>query len=345
MTTYSRREMLVGTGALMGSALLARPARAADATDLTEWLAKTDGADTVVDATGRDEVVVEVGTAGNGGDFGFSPAVVRVSPETTVTWKWTGKGGSHNVVAEDGTFESEYYSDAGATFAQTVSTSDVIPYACAPHSAMGMRGALVVGDVEVTLPGGTGASGEAGASASDGSTGESESDETSADASAQSFDGWLAGTGNYDGIEDHRGESEVTIEVGATGNGGEFAFEPAAIHIDPGTVVRWEWVGTAGAYDVMDEQVGYASDQLRGTGHEYALAFDGDGLSKYECTKYGDKGMRGVVLVGDGPVDVLTPQGVGVAAGTVGLATAGAVLGVGLHLRTMSEYDPERDDN
>ena len=332
MPGYTRRQMLAGTGALMGSALLARPARAAEATDLTEWLANTDGADAVVDATGRDDVAVEVGTAGNGGAFAFSPAVVRVSPGATVTWTWTGEGGSHNVVAEDGSFESAFATDAGATFSHSPSSPGVIPYACAPHSPMGMRGALVVGDVAVTLPGGAAAD-DASASESDGGD----------DAPKPSFDGWLAGTDNYDGVADRRGESEVTVEVGATGNGGAFAFEPAAVHVDPGTVVRWEWVGTAGAYDVVDERVRYASERVRGTGHEFALAFDGDGLSTYECTTYRDRGMRGVVLVGDGPVDELTPMGVGVAAGTVGLATVGAALGVGLHLRTASQYDPDEE--
>lgn len=330
MAHCTRREMLAGTGSLVvGSALLARPVRAAEEADLTEWLAKTDGADAVVDATGREEVVVEVGAPGNGGDFGFAPPVVRVDPGATVTWEWTGSGGSHNVVAEDGSFESDYHSNAGATFSAEAPSAGVVPYACAPHSAMGMRGALVVGDAGVALPGGTG-----GASGDGGSGSDSE---------RPSFDGWLDGTDNYDGVADRRGESEVTVQVGAMGNGGKFAFEPAAIRVDPGTVVRWEWVGTAGAYDVVDETVGYASEQVRGTGHEFALAFDGDGLSTYECTNYGDRGMRGVVLVGEGPVDALTPTGVAAAAGATGLLAAAGAAGLRLHLQTMSQYDPGAD--
>jgi halocyanin-like protein len=334
MTDCTRREMLAGTGALvgaglLGSPLLARPVRAAEETDLTEWFAKTDGAGTVVDATGEDEVVVQVGTAGNGGDFGFAPPVVRVDPGATVTWEWTGNGGSHNVVAEDGSFESEYYSEAGATFSAETPASGVVPYACAPHSPMGMRGALVVGDAAVALPGSAGASGP-GTVGDDG-------------AEKPSFDGWLDDTDNYDGVADRRGESEVTVDVGAMGNGGEFAFEPAAIRVDPGTVVRWEWVGTAGSYDVVDEELGYASEQVRGTGHEFALAFDGDGLSTYECTTYGDRGMRGVVFVGEGPVHTLTPTGVAAVAGTTGLLAAVGAAGLRLHLQTSSQYDPDAD--
>ena len=45
------------------------------------------------------------------------------------------------------------------------------------------------------------------------------------------------------GIEDLRGESAVTVAVGASGNGGSIAFSPAGIWIDPGTTVTWEWTG------------------------------------------------------------------------------------------------------
>ncbi|MDS0297807.1 halocyanin domain-containing protein [Halogeometricum sp. S1BR25-6] len=337
MTDCTRRDVLAGTGALVGAGLvggplLARPVRAAEETDLTEWFAKTDGADAVVDATGEDEVVVKVGSPGNGGDFGFSPVAVRVDPGVTVTWEWTGAGGSHNVVAEDGSFESEYYSEAGATFSTEAPVAGVVPYACAPHSAMGMRGALVVGDAAVALPGGSG-----------GENGPADGASDDGDAEKPSFDGWLDRTDNYDGVADRRGESEVTVEVGAMGNGGEFAFEPAAIRVDPGTTVVWEWVGTAGAYDVVDDELGYASERVRGTDHEFALAFDGDGLSKYECTTYGDRGMRGVVFVGEGPVDTLTPTGVAAVAGTTGLLAAVGAAGLRLHLRTSSQYDPNAD--
>ncbi|MDS0296251.1 halocyanin domain-containing protein [Halogeometricum luteum] len=338
MTDCTRRDVLAGTGALVGAGLvggpfLARPVRAAEETDLTEWFAKTDGADAVVDATGESEVAVEVGSPGNGGDFGFSPPVVRVDPGATVTWEWTGAGGSHNVVAEDGSFESAYHSEAGATFSADAPSSGVVPYACVPHSAMGMRGALVVGDAAVTLPGGAGgeSGSDAGAGGGDGN------------AEKPSFDGWLDGTDNYDGVADRRGESEVTVEVGAMGNGGEFAFEPAAIRVDPGTTVVWAWTGTAGAYDVVDEELGYASERVRGTGHEFALAFDGDGLSKYECTTYADRGMRGVVIVGEGPVDTLTPRGVAAVAGATGLLAAVGAAGLRLHLQTSSQYDPNAD--
>jgi hypothetical protein len=41
------------------------------------------------------------------------------------------------------------------------------------------------------------------------------------------------------GYQDLRGSSEVTVEVGASGNGGALAYGPAGIWVDPGTTVTW----------------------------------------------------------------------------------------------------------
>lgn len=49
-----------------------------------------------------------------------------------------------------------------------------------------------------------------------------------------------------------------------------------------GTTVVLERVGTAGASDVVDETLGFASDQQKGKGHVFALRFDGE--SRYACT-------------------------------------------------------------
>jgi len=57
-----------------------------------------------VDATGEDSPTVDVG-AGDAG-LAFDPPALRVSTGTTVTWVRTGQGGGHNVVAEDGAFDS-----------------------------------------------------------------------------------------------------------------------------------------------------------------------------------------------------------------------------------------------
>jgi halocyanin-like protein len=322
---HTRREFLAAAGTTVAAgataSALAEPVRGAEAVDLSGWFEKTDGADEVVDATGRSKVTVEVGASGNGGAFAFAPAAVRVDPGTTVIWTWTGKGGGHNVVSEDGAFESETRSSADATFEWTPESTGVIRYACTPHRALGMRGAVVAGDVPVSLSGGSG-SGDDAATSPDGSPSDLDP--------ARSFGGWLDGTSNYRGVLDARGESEVTVEVGAEGNGGQFAFDPPAIHVDPGTTVVWEWVGSTGPYDVVDSDLGFRSETLDSVGHTFAVEFGGDGLSAYECSEYGDEGMRGVVLVGEGPREVLSARGLG-GLGAAGAVVAG-VLGYGLKL-------------
>lgn len=52
---------------------------------------------------------------------------------------WAG----HNVVAEDGRFESKLTGDAGHTFERTVERG-LTKYYCLPHKEMGMKGAVVV---------------------------------------------------------------------------------------------------------------------------------------------------------------------------------------------------------
>lgn len=118
------------------------PVRSTDPT-LAEWFADVPNYVGVMDWTGFEEVRVRVGT---GDGFRFGPAAIRVSPGTRVVWEWTGQGGSHNVVAEAGGFESPYFVEAGATFAHAFETPGTNRYYCAPHLALGMKGAVVVAD-------------------------------------------------------------------------------------------------------------------------------------------------------------------------------------------------------
>ena len=107
--------------------------------------------DGIVDARDQDSVTVDVG-AGDG--IAFDPPAVWISTGTTVTWEWTGEGGGHNVIAnegpagldsgsakESGTYEYEFTDeDAGIT-----------TYFCSPHENQGMKGGVAVGDdIETT---------------------------------------------------------------------------------------------------------------------------------------------------------------------------------------------------
>lgn len=108
------------------------------------WLNGVEDAGTLHDLTGQSEVRIRVGAQGNGGYFAFAPVVVRLSPGTAVTWEWTGRGGAHNVVAEDRSFESGLSSTEGTTFSQTFDENGVTKYGCTPHLSMGMKGVVVV---------------------------------------------------------------------------------------------------------------------------------------------------------------------------------------------------------
>lgn len=108
------------------------------------WLDNTANYDSVADKTGARKVTVEVGTEGNNGPYAFGPPAIRIGTGTTITWEWTGKGGSHNVVAQDGSFESKLSAEKGYTFEYTFDSSGTYKYLCAPHKTMGMKGAVVV---------------------------------------------------------------------------------------------------------------------------------------------------------------------------------------------------------
>lgn len=105
------------------------------------WMEDAKNYDQTVDATGKDEITVKVG-AGEG--FAFGPAAVQVSSGTTVVWEWVGKGGDHNVVANDDSFSSSLQSEAGATFKHTFEETGTHKYFCEPHKTVGMKGAVVV---------------------------------------------------------------------------------------------------------------------------------------------------------------------------------------------------------
>lgn len=100
------------------------------------------------DLRDQDEVTVEVG-AGDG--LAFGPAAIWISPGTTVTWEWTGQGGSHNVVANEGPAGLDSGAptgEAGHTYTYEFTEEDagITTYKCVPHEGQGMKGGVAVGD-------------------------------------------------------------------------------------------------------------------------------------------------------------------------------------------------------
>ncbi len=146
----TRRSLLRAAGltAVGGLSALAGCTGDAQSGDSTErfdgYLANVDDAEEVRDRTDAESVSITVGAQGNGGNLAYAPAAVRVAADTTVTWEWTGAGGSHNVVHEGGAFESTLVTDADHTFTHTFETAGTFRYYCTPHKGLGMRGVVVV---------------------------------------------------------------------------------------------------------------------------------------------------------------------------------------------------------
>jgi halocyanin-like protein len=264
--------------------------------DLTDWLSNVGNFDGIADERGSDEVSVSVGAQGNGGAFGFGPAVVRVDPGTTVVWEWTGKGGSHNVAADAGGFESPMQGNEGDTFEHTFDSAGVRRYVCVPHESMGMKAAVVVGDLDVATPD-PAASGESGGSDSGGDGAESGSESGDGDGDVD-YGGWFENVSNFEGTVDRTGEDEIVVEVGVEGNGAAYAYGPPAVRVDPGTTVVWEWTGKGGSHNVVADDDSYESELLGDAGDTFEHTFESEGISKYYCTPHEGLGMKGAVVVG-----------------------------------------------
>jgi halocyanin-like protein len=137
-----------------------------------------------------------------------------------------------------------------------------------------------------------GRSGPSDGAGGGGSTGDGDGSST-----PPSFDGWMANVGNYDGVVDETGRSEVTVRVGADGNGGAFAFEPAAVAVSPGTTVIWEWTGNGGVHNVVAADGGFESESTSEAGATFEHAFEDPGTYAYACRPHEVLGMKGVVVV------------------------------------------------
>jgi halocyanin-like protein len=245
------------------------------------WLSDASNFDgTVVDETGNAEVTVQVGTEANQGNNGFGPPAVRVDPGTTITFEWVSN--NHNVLPEEVPSDSDWQGHSGIegqgfTYSHTFEVEGIYKYYCDPHLPLGMKGAIVVGDAEVTQGGG-GDGGGGGTPA------------------------WPSyiGDANVDSYRDFRGQSSVSVTVGA-GSGG-LAFDPTKIWIDPGTEVTFEWVSNN--HNVLPESqpsgAGWSgSSAIENTGFTYSHTFETEGIYAYYCQPHEAAGMKGAIAVGE----------------------------------------------
>jgi halocyanin-like protein len=143
---------VVGATALAGCSTTARPGPGTPTPptylptepEYGDWFADVGTYTGTLDVRGQPTVPITVGAKGSLGYFKFAPAAVAVSPGTTVTWTWSGNGGTHDVTALDGTFRSAYSDRPGSTFTHTFDVPGVYKYYCTPHRGMGMKGAVAV---------------------------------------------------------------------------------------------------------------------------------------------------------------------------------------------------------
>ncbi|QAU11765.1 halocyanin domain-containing protein [Halorubrum sp. BOL3-1] len=264
------------------------------------WLDGVDNYDGTHDYTGQDEVTVEVGAVDG---LKFGPAAILVDPGATVVWEWTGQGGNHNVVATDETFGSgDPVAEEGTTFEYTFDDAgegDVFNYLCEPHQAVGMKGSVAIGSVDDDLVDPQAEGGDGG----DGGSGEA--------SGPAGYGDWFENVGNYEGTRDLRGESEVTVSVGAGETG--LLFDPPAVLVDPGTTVVWEWTGQGGAHNVAEEDDVFSSGETvaeAGTTFEYTFEDAGEGdVFRYVCEPHQATGMKGAVAVGAVDDDLIGGDG------------------------------------
>lgn len=165
------------------------------------------------------------------------------------------------------------------------------------------------------------------------------------------YDGWFSdgstggATSSFDGTVDERGRDSITIGVGASGNGGSFAFSPTAVWVDPGTTISFEWSSDTHDVTVEDQPDGAGwegHEEIKDAGFSFEHTFETGGIYTYYCEPHLGMGMKGAIAVGD---DVPTtapgsagggftlPGGddgasyMGVLLGTAGLAAAIVLAG------------------
>ena len=120
------------------------------------------------------------------------------------------------------------------------------------------------------------------------------------------YGGWFGGstggeTATFDGTTDQTGQSSVTVEVGAQGNGGPYAFGPTAVRVDPGTTITFEWVSDTHNI-LIEEQPSEANwggvQNIENTGFSHEHTFETEGIYKYFCQPHLALGMKGAIVVG-----------------------------------------------
>lgn len=110
------------------------------------------------------------------------------------------------------------------------------------------------------------------------------------------------GADNFDGdFTDATNQDEVTVKVGAEGNGGAFAFEPPAFKILTGATIIWTWTGKGGQHNVVS--VDDSDFEFRSGGptesddKTFKQSFNDPGVGLYRCDNHKGIGAKGGFVV------------------------------------------------
>lgn len=87
------------------------------------------------------------------------------------------------------------------------------------------------------------------------------------------------------------------MQVGASGNGGNFAFAPPTIRVASGTTVTWEWTSEGGGHVVAEDGAFDSGEVQSGSGITFEHIFEGTGTFLYQCEPHGSLGMKGAVVI------------------------------------------------
>ena len=110
-------------------------------------------------------------------------------------------------------------------------------------------------------------------------------------------DEYLSDANGYDGsVVDETGSESVTVDVGAGSDG--FAFAPAAVRVDAGTEVTWEWTGQGGSHNVAAQEGADFESELAGeAGYTFSQTLEETGVITYYCSPHRGVGMKAAIVV------------------------------------------------
>jgi len=100
-----------------------------------------------------------------------------------------------------------------------------------------------------------------------------------------------SGTGD---IVDETGSGSLTIDVGPDG---DFRFDPAAVRIDSGTTITWEWLSDGHSVEQTDSDLSFEDADIQNEGATHEHTFDSSGAFLYQCGPHSANGHHGAIII------------------------------------------------